>query len=198
MPDGQVVSRTDIARLIARELEVDDAQGQRVGRVRRYDLTAGWLLMTRETPAGADIYVPLNATVHIDERSIRLSLSRTVLDGRVSAQDIAWHLASFLDVYDLHGHRVGTVRHYDLATAWLLVERKLFRAKDFYVPFSAIDAIDARGVHLSVPKQTLDRDARALPPGIAVVEGPRGSDVWTTTEDPAALTATLPDHDVER
>jgi len=60
-------------------------------------------------------------------------------------------------VYDFDGEDVGSVCQYDAASGWIVVEKGTLVAKDHFIPVTAVDYLDEKGVHLRVTKDVLER-----------------------------------------
>jgi hypothetical protein len=86
-------------------------------------------------------------------------------------EDIDAVIREGLVVYDADGERIGYLRDYSTAAAYLMVRTGLLAHKDLYVPFSAIRSIDPRDVYLNLDRDALTGDYSAPPPATIVVEG---------------------------
>jgi hypothetical protein len=89
----------------------------------------------------------------------------------IVTEDIDAVIREGLVVYDADGERIGTVRDYSTAAAYLTVQSGLLAQKDLYIPFSAVRSIDPKDVFLNLRKDTLTGDYSAPPPATIVVEG---------------------------
>jgi len=85
-------------------------------------------------------------------------------------------------VYDIDGEKVGTLRAYDPQGGYLTVEKGFLFHKDFYVPMTRVQGVDADGdVHLSLRKDDLsDIQYDAIP--AAPLAGGAYGQTMTTTE----------------
>lgn len=68
-----------IAALMAEGLVVYDAEGAKIGRVRRYDLDAGYMVVEEGGLARRELYIPFHLMQSITPREISLRISRDAL-----------------------------------------------------------------------------------------------------------------------
>jgi hypothetical protein len=66
-------------------------------------------------------------------------------------------------VFDLEGKEIGRVYQYDPVGGWIAVEKGAIFPKDLFIPVTAVEYLDDRGVHLRVTKDVL-KDAFVVQP----------------------------------
>jgi hypothetical protein len=76
----------------------------------------------------------------------------------------SWQITDGMTVHGMDGEKLGTVRNYDPQVDYLDVQKGWLFHKDFYVPTTAVTAMDRDGVSLSLTKQDLADDRYATPP----------------------------------
>jgi len=82
----------------------------------------------------------------------------------------SWQITDGMTVHGLDGEKLGTVRNYDPQLDYLDVQKGWLFHKDFYVPTTAVTAVDPDGVTVQLTKQDLDDDRYAAPPSRLVTE----------------------------
>jgi len=76
----------------------------------------------------------------------------------------SWQITDGMTVYGMDGDKLGVIRNYDPQVDYLDVQKGWLFHKDFYVPTTAVTAVDRDGVTLRVTKQDLDDDRYGAPP----------------------------------
>jgi hypothetical protein len=83
----------------------------------------------------------------------------------------SWQIADGMTVHGLDGEKLGTVRNYDPQVDYLDVRKGWLFHTDFYVPTTAVTAVDKDGVRLQLTRQDLDNDRYASPPATNAAMG---------------------------
>lgn len=76
----------------------------------------------------------------------------------------SWQITDGMTVHGMDGDKLGTVRNYDPQVDYLDVQKGWLFHKDFYVPTTAVSAVDRDGVTLRLTKQDLEDDRYSSPP----------------------------------
>lgn len=95
----------------------------------------------------------------------------------IIVEDIDAVMRAGLTVRDAGGEKIGSVKDYSNAAAYLVVLTGLVAHKDLYVPYSAIRSIDPSEVYLNLVKDVLARQYGTPPGAKTIVEGHTASTV---------------------
>jgi hypothetical protein len=115
-----------------------------------------------------DAVTPSGNVVEVDAVATDVDGDRLIVDGTTMSLAIE-RLGKGPKVYDADGKEVGRVYQYDPTTGWLVIEKGVFAPKDLFVPVTAVDYLDSKGVHLRVSKDVLTQAFVVQPANITFV-----------------------------
>ncbi|HWE60583.1 MAG TPA: PRC-barrel domain-containing protein [Chloroflexota bacterium] len=92
-----------------------------------------------------------------------------MFQNQTSMHPANWQITNGMTVYATDGTKLGTVRNYDPQDGYLDVHKGWLFAKDFYVPFGAVNTVTEDGVVLRLTKDDLQDDRYSAPPATTSV-----------------------------
>jgi len=76
----------------------------------------------------------------------------------------SWQITDGMIIHGMDGEKLGSVRNYDPQVDYLDVQKGRLFHKDFYVPTTAVAAVDRDGVTLGLSSRDIADDHYAAPP----------------------------------
>jgi hypothetical protein len=87
-----------------------------------------------------------------------------------AVENITAYLGDDMAVYDVRGHRLGTVVEYSRAAGYLVVGKNVLLPMDLYIPFGLISKLDRQAVYVSLSRDELMRDYATVPAAVVTIE----------------------------
>ena len=78
-----------------------------------------------------------------------------------------WQIADAMTHFSADGHKLSTVRNYDPRAGYLDVNKGFLFTSDFYVPVTAVAAVDDDGIELNLARDEVESGRYANPPRVA-------------------------------
>ena len=143
-----------------RGMEVVDVDGTKVGSLIRYDERLGYLETQGAFPGSR--YIPFHAIESLKPAAVRLNVTREVVSATYGRMPDAQQLRQLRDgigegtpVLDQLNQTLGTVEAYDRDTGYMRIDDGLVAPAPLFLPATAIEFVDDRGIHLNVGKDAI-------------------------------------------
>jgi len=161
---------------------VFDVAGKRIGTAGEYNAQGGYLVMRKEHPFAHDIAVPLDAIARNEHDGIYLKLTGDEVETSAPEEgERAQQPMVGTTVFDVAGHKLGTVIAYRAGTGYFVLEKGLIFHKDLYIPLTVIAGNYADGLHLTISKDELRNQPWDVPPGSGPAAGDAGAETAPTS-----------------